>query len=189
MSQVRDNIEREHYDKLQEAILTDKHLRPNSKQKLQRTFCILFFTGVRLNEVQELLIGNIVELHTNGITSFITPKTTTRRELFISPDFKTEIEKYFDLQENPDHKVIRKNRHPKTGIGNMEYIKQTNKFMHKVLGEGFRTHSFRQGILTQFCTEGKSEAIAQRFIGHASIDSTRSYFKPTAKDVMMNLVR
>jgi len=68
-------------------------------------------------------------------------------------------------------------------------INLVNKYMKKVLGEGFTSHSFRQGLLTEMGSRSINPKIIQSFIGHADVKTTLRYIKPTANDVKMSLVR
>ena len=62
---IKENITEVEYKKLMSFIRGNETLRFNTKQNLLRTFTILFFTGLRLNEVQELKIINIKNLIEN----------------------------------------------------------------------------------------------------------------------------
>jgi hypothetical protein len=61
--------------------------------------------------------------------------------------------------------------------------------MKKVLGSGFPSHSFRQGLLTEMGSKSINPNIIQSFIGHPDVKTTLKYIKPTADGVKMSLVR
>ena len=63
---IKENITEVEYKKLMSFVRGNETLRLNTKQNLLRTFTILFFTGLRLNEVQELKIIDIKNLLENG---------------------------------------------------------------------------------------------------------------------------
>jgi len=47
---------------------SNESIRENTRNSLLRTFKILFFTGLRLNEIQTLIIKYLKELIKSGIT-------------------------------------------------------------------------------------------------------------------------
>jgi integrase len=82
LKRIKESINEVEYKKLINAVKGDESLRPNSKQNLLRTFTILYFTGLRLNELQEMKLSHIKELLENGETKLILPKTKSERKLF-----------------------------------------------------------------------------------------------------------
>ena len=66
IKRIKENITEVEYKKLMSFIRGNEILRENTKQNLLRTFTILFFTGLRLNEVQELKIKDIKNLLQDG---------------------------------------------------------------------------------------------------------------------------
>ena len=56
IKRIKENITEVEYKKLMTYVRGDESLRENTKLNLLRTFTILFFTGLRVNEVQELKI-------------------------------------------------------------------------------------------------------------------------------------
>ena len=73
--QIKDSITKEEYKKLLNFTSNDINIKDNSKQNLLRTFTILYFTGLRLNELQEIKLSHIKELLEKGETKLILPKT------------------------------------------------------------------------------------------------------------------
>lgn len=71
----------------------------------------------------------------------------------------------------------------------MTYIQQVNKYMNYVLGDGFTSHSFRQGLLSDLGAKGVNIKIMSKFIGHSDVKTTLRYVQPTDEDIMMNLIR
>ena len=149
---IKENITEVEYKKLMSFVRGNETLRLNTKQNLLRTFTILFFTGLRLNEVQELKIIDIKNLLENGNVKIDISKTSTQRKLYLTNSFQKELLKLFDFKiEDDNNRIISKgsNKNKKTSINKIVFIQQVNKIIKEILGEGFSSHSFRQGLITE----------------------------------------
>lgn len=181
------------YKKLMLSITRNKTIRENTKLNYLRTVTILFYTGIRLNEIQEFRIKNIIELYRDGTTILQISKTKSERELFASDEFKKELKKLFDLTPTaiPEQRIITKgsDKNKMTGINNKELIRQINKIMGEVLGAGYTSHSFRQGLLTEMASNGVNLSIIRDFVGHKNTQTTAGYVKATKDDIYKNLAR
>jgi len=204
IKKIKESIGQKHYDLLQQDLKTNNKLRLATKRNLSRIYCNCFYTGVRLNENQgyyktingvEYRIGffafNIKELYTTGITTIILSKQLKERKLFLTPNYKKDIEQYFDLTANNDELIVSKgsNTNNKSPITIPTLINQVNKHMKSVLGKGFTSHSFRQGVLSEYGRKGVHAKIVQGWIGHANIAQTIDYFKVEDNDIRDNLIR
>ena len=170
----------------------NENLRENTKLNLLRTFTILFFTGLRLNEVQELKIIDIRNLLQYGNVKINISKTSTERKLYSTNSFQKELIKIFDLKnENDDNKIITKgaNKNKKTSINNIVFIQQVNTIIKEILGTGFSSHSFRQGLITEMGSKSINIKIISQFVGHKNINTTMGYMKPTDEQILNNLIR
>ena len=81
------------------------------------------------------------------------------------------------------------NKRRKTGIHHITFLQQVNLYLKFVLGVGFTSHSFRQGIISEFGARGVNIKIISKFVGHSDVKTTMRYITPTDEDIMMNLVR
>lgn len=189
---IKENIGLAEYKKLMNATRGNESIRANTKSNLLRTFTILYFTGLRLNELQELRIKNIKELVFDSSTKLILPKTNTERKLYCSDDFKKELLKIFDFDiEFDENRVITKgsNKAKGTGITIPTFITLVNSHIKNILGKGYTSHSFRQGIITEMGSKGINIKIISRYIGHKSVETTLGYMKPTDNDIFNSLIR
>ena len=106
---IKENITEVEYKKLMSFVRGNETLRLNTTQTLLRTFTTLFFTGLRLNEVQELKIIDIKNLLENGNVKIDISKTSTQRKLYLTNSFQKELLKLFDFKnELDDNKIISK---------------------------------------------------------------------------------
>lgn len=189
---IKENITEVEYKKLMSFVRGNETLRHNTKQNLLRTFTILFFTGLRLNEVQELKIIDIKNLLENGNVKIDISKTSTQRKLYLTNSFQKELLKLFDFKiEDDDNRIISKgsNKNKKTSINKIVFIQQVNKIIKEILGEGFSSHSFRQGLITEMGSKSINIKIISQFVGHKNISTTMGYIKPTDEQIKEALIR
>lgn len=189
---IKENITEVEYKKLMSFTRGNETLRNNTKLNLLRTFTILFFTGLRLNEVQELKIINIKNLIENKNVKIDISKTSTQRKLYLTNSFQKELLKLFDFKnELDDNKIISKgsDKNKRTSINKIVFIQQVNKTIKEILGEGFSSHSFRQGLITEMGSKSINIKIISQFVGHKNISTTMGYMKPTDEQILNNLIR
>ena len=189
---IKENITEVEYKKLMSFTRGNENLRENTKLNLLRTFTFLFFTGLRLNEVQELKIIDIKNLIQYGNVKINISKTSSERKLYLTNTFQKELVKIFDLKnENDDNRIITKgaNKNKKTSINNIVFIQQVNKIIKEILGTGFSSHSFRQGLITEMGSKSINIKIISQFVGHKNISTTMGYMKPTDEQILNNLIR
>lgn len=189
---IKENITEVEYKKLMSFVRGNETLRENTKLNLLRTFTILFFTGLRLNEVQELKIIDIKNLLQNGNVKIDISKTSTQRKLYLTNSFQKELLKLFDFKnELDDNKIISKgsDKNKRTSINKIVFIQQVNKTIKEILGEGFSSHSFRQGLITEMGSKSINIKIISQFVGHKNISTTIGYIKPTDEQIKEALIR
>ena len=92
---IKENITEVEYKKLMSFTRGNETLRDNTKLNLLRTFTILFFTGLRLNEVQELKIIDIKNLLENGNVKWLGHRDDIKEQIdkcdiFVLPSFYGE---------------------------------------------------------------------------------------------------
>lgn len=193
IKRIKESITETEYKKLMNAVRGDESLRQTSKTNLLRAFMLLYFTGLRLNEVQNLTLSNIKELLDLGQTKLILSKTSSERKLYAGEAFQKQLRRLFELDRvmDLDSRVIAKgsNKSKKEGISHDVFIKQVNTVMKSILGEGYTSHSFRQGLITEMGSKGVNVKIIAQFIGHSDVKTTMRYIKPTDDDVRGAMVR
>ena len=192
ISRIKENITAVEYKKLMNSVRGNETIRANTKSNMLRTFCILYFTGLRLNELQDLRVSNIRELIENGTTKAVLSKTNSERRLFITDDFKKELTKLFDLDSEDDlNRVITKgsNKNKRTAINDIVFIGMVNRTIQGILGSSFSSHCFRRGIITEMGSKSINTKIISKFIGHSSVKTTMGYINPTDTDIVNCLVR
>lgn len=192
IKRIKENITEVEYKKLMSFIRGNETLRKNTKLNLLRTFTILFFTGLRLNEVQELKIIDIKNLLQDGNVKIDISKTSTQRKLYLTNSFQKELVKLFDFKnEDDENKIISKgsDKNKRTSINNIVFIQQVNKIIKEILGEGYSSHSFRQGLITEMGSKSINIKIISQFVGHKNVSTTMGYIKPTDEQIREALIR
>ena len=192
IKKIKENITEVEYKKLMSFIRGNETLRENTKLNLLRTFTILFFTGLRLNEVQELKIKDIKNLLQDGNVKIDISKTSTQRKLYLTNSFQKELVKLFDFKNELDeNRIISKgsDKNRRTSINNIVFIQQVNKTIKEILGEGYSSHSFRQGLITEMGSKSINIKIISQFVGHKNISTTMGYIKPTDEQIREALIR
>ena len=192
VKKIKENITLTEYKKLMNSTRGNENIRKNTQSNLLRTFTILYYCGLRVNELQELKIKNIKELIDIGTTKIILPKTKTERKLYSTDEFKKVLIKLFDFTiEEDENRIITKgsNKNKRSGINIVTFITMVNQHLKDILGNGFTSHSFRQGIITEMGSKGINVKIISKYIGHKNVETTFGYIKPTDDDIFNCLVR
>lgn len=193
LKRIKESVTEIEYKKLMSAIRGDESLRPNTKDNLLRAFTILYFTGLRLNELQQMKLLHIKELLDTGETKLLLPKTKSERKLFAGDEFQKQLKKLLSITTDTDLqiKVISKgsSQNKREGIHPLTFIAQVNEVMKSILGDGYTSHSFRQGLITEMGAKGINTKIISKFIGHSDVKTTMGYIKPTDADVKGAMIR
>ncbi len=189
IKRIKENITEAEYKKLVYGVQGNDRLKEHTKQNLIRAFTLLYFTGLRLNEVQELTMGHIKELLEQESTKLVLSKTKSERKLYAGTAFKKALQKYFYLSGESRDRVIAKGSNASESLHPISFIAQVNAVMKSVLGEGYTSHSFRQGLITEMGSKGVNVKIIAKFIGHSDVKTTMRYIKPTDDDVRGAMVR
>ena len=132
-----------------------------------------------------------MKLISTGNTKLVLAKTKSERKLYAADEFKKQLKKIFDVSGELDIEVIVKgsSKSGKLGLHPLAFIAQVNAVMKSILGEGYTSHSFRQGLITEMGTRGINVKIISQFIGHSDVKTTMRYIKPTDDDVRGAMVR
>lgn len=190
VKRIKESITEKEFKKLMSYVRGDDSIRENTRMNLLRTFIFLYYCGLRLNEVQELKVIDVKNLLKNEMIKIYISKTSSERKVYLTPTFKKEIDKLFDFTiEDDSNKIIHKSTSKKTGINNIVFIQQVNSKMKEILGEGFTSHSFRQGLITEMGSKSINIKIISNFIGHKNVSTTLGYIKPTDDQIKNSLVR
>ena len=189
-TKIRENITEVEYQKLLIYLNGKENLTTNTKNNLKRTFILLFYTGMRINEVKQLRVKDIVTIIKKEELIIVTHKTRKERKLFFSNEAIKQIKKHFILSydANDNDYIITVKGNPLKTPSSATYISSVNRFIQEVLGNRYSSHSFRSGIITDM-SKSINPKFIKEFIGHSDIKTTMRYIRPTDEDLKNCLIR
>ena len=188
MKRIRRSVTDQEYQKLITHTKSDPGIKEHKRLKLLRIFTLLYYTGMRINEVSLIKIEKIHELIDQSKGIIDTPKKENERELHFSPAACKSI-KLLIKDAAPEENFIYAWEKKTTPMHKISLIAMVNTYMKQVLGQGYTSHSFRQGIITDMFAAGLSTPMVQKFIGHSDPKTTLHYAAPTSAQVHNALIR
>jgi integrase/recombinase XerD len=190
MKKIRENITQVEHKKILTFLNGDTTIRANTKQNLLVTFTLLYYTGVRVNELTQLKIKDLKEIIKTKELIIKTHKTKRERKLFFSKDAIKDIGKLFDyLLEDNESYIIRSKGNVSKSPHELTFINTVNKFIQKALNSNrYSSHSYRAGLITDMSKSINTKFISQ-YIGHSDIKTTMKYIKATDSDLKECIIR
>lgn len=188
MKRIRHSITTKEYNQLMTYARSDPTLKEHKRLKLLRIFTLMYYTGIRINEISLLTIGKLHELIEELSGVIDTPKKEKERMLHLSEDAAKRL-KQLIKDEDPHTLFVHTWNRSTTAMHKISLISMVNGYLQQVLGAGFTSHSFRQGIITDMLAANINTKIVQEFIGHADAKTTLGYGKPTKAQVRRALIR
>jgi len=185
MNKIKEPIKDNEYQVLMYHLKSDTKIRNHNKRNLMTIFTFLFHTGLRINEIQNLKVKDLISLLKDGFCYVYTNKTKQMRKLFVSNKGQNELKNLFEVYFKDDElewNLIRPNNLPFEKFHKISLINQVNKYIIKVLGNNYSSHSFRIGLITDLSLNGGNPKVIQEIIGHKNIQTTLNYIKTTDND-------
>ena len=171
------------------SIVKGADIRESKRENLKITFILLYYTGMRISELRPLKVKDLKTLLEQKELIIKTSKTKDERKIFLSKEFEKALRNCKRINEPDNHFIIQKHSYPTSTLHEKSFIMSVNKFMKENLGQGFTSHSFRQGILTDMAAKQINPKVIMKFINHRSIKTTLRYIKPTDDMVKDALIR
>ena len=180
---IKDNITSSEFKHLITYLKADDSVRTNRKNRLLKIFSLLYSTGIRINEIQQINENHINELNENQKTIIVSHKQKTEKMIYSSKKNLKLIISYWN--KNKGHTITseRNNKlHP------VAMIQDVNSYLKKVFpNKRITSHSFRQTLITELATKGINTKIIQSLIGHKNINTTYRYIKVSENDILNSL--
>lgn len=189
---IKESIFEKEYKKLMILTKNDEDLREFTKDRFLKAFTILYYTGMRVNELLQFRNVDILNLTESGEYIIYTPKTDKERKLYLSEKGIKDISKLFKGSINEDcidNYIISKNNQPTINLHPVTFNTSMNTQIQKCLGDRYSSHSFRQGLITEMSANGTNPKIVQEMMGHSDIKTTLGYFKPSEVDIRKAMSR
>lgn len=189
-NRIRENITEQLHQQIQTYLAGDTKLYPNSKQNIKVATTILFYCGIRLNEITQMTIGDLKTIISKKELIIKIHKQKRERKLFFSNAAVKEIKKLFDYKnENDDSFIIRAKGQLDKAPHKATFINSINKFIQKALNsDRYSSHSYRAGLITQMAKSINTKFISQ-YIGHSDTKTTMRYIRATDTDLRECIIR
>jgi len=203
---IKKSIKKEDYLRLKEVLEQKKLIFLNSNEKnvkfrllrlqnINIAFTLLYYTGMRMSELQNIKLSDVIEAIQTQELYIYQSKINTVRCATISTnginEFKEVMSEYLN-EIDRDTYILRRWGNPKEKLS-IGYIERTlNSFLRTVLGQRYSTHSFRRGLINDMINIGHSTIEVQKMIGHKHISTTSIYadaLADTHKQSIINSVR
>jgi len=189
---IKESIREAEFKRLIIFTKGDEEIKPFTRNRFLKIYTLLYYTGMRVNEVSQLRVAHLRPMLSEGEVKIVTHKQKKERKLFFSEKAVKDIKKLFadDLKSKNDVKLIRKQNNPYSSLSPINLIETVNKHLQRALGDtSYTSHSFRQGLITEYASKGINTRIIQAFIGHSDTKTTMRYIRPTEQDVRNSMIR
>jgi len=190
IKRVKKSVTEKEYKKLMSFVRGDEDIKSFSQKRFLKIFSLLYYSGLRVNEVTQIKFSHIAEIIQTSETIIVSHKTKRERVLYFSESAIKELKKYFTYEENElNNFCITSWGNPQKTFHEVSLIQLVNKYMKNILGDNFTSHSFRQGLISEMGSKSVNPRVIQSFIGHMNVSTTLGYIKPTEEDIKLSLVR
>ena len=179
----RQPITREIYRLLMQATKSPSY----TSIRLRIAFCLLTVTGIRINELLPLKVGQLqtlLESHWIGIDRSkrgpANHKAFLTREGRILVDERKKDFEFLFLMKNPDSFIFTSESNHHKMLSRETITRDVNRVMRSVSKSlpdqpTLSSHSFRVGYITQLWRDTEDIEFVKQSIGHRRMDTTSSY--------------
>jgi len=173
--------------KIHKELMKDNEGPSFLQVRLRLAFCILFVTGIRINELLPLKVYQLRTLVKEGWIAIDRSKRgPSNHKAFLTSEGKQILKarkKDFELLsliKEPDYYIFTSEPNPNTMITRETLTKAINVSMRRVSkkmigGPNITSHSFRIGYITKLWKDTKDLEFIRQSIGHRGIQTTSSY--------------
>lgn len=175
-------ILKKEFDRLINATNRSLELQSQTKMKLTRAFTLLYLTGCRISEIASLKSADIEQMISENEYSLTNSTKTKTARLISFSENQTQIEFLKKILPSADGYLFpRNNANEPMHTESLKLM--MNRFIQKILGTLYSTHSFRAGYITTAHQLGLSLEHIRQDIGHASIATTARYATVTHTEI------
>ena len=181
----RDPVTREIYDLLIQASGSPAY----TSVRLRIAFCLLTVTGIRINELLPLKVGQLqtlLEAHWIGIDR--SKRGLTNHKAFLTREGRKVVEErrkdfnFLFLMKTMDSYIFTSELNHTKMLSRETITRDVNKIMRsvsKILPNqpNITSHSFRVGYISQLWKNTNDIEFVKQSVGHRKMDSTSSYVK------------
>ena len=155
--------------------------------RLRIAFCLLTVTGIRINELLPLKVGQLqtlLESHWIGIDR--SKRGPANHKAFLTREGKKLVEErkkdfeFLFLMKNPDSYVFTSESNHDQMLSRETITRDVNRVMRSVSENlpdqpNITSHSFRVGYISQLWKDTKDIEFVKQSIGHRRMDTTSAY--------------
>ena len=181
----REPVTREIYNLLIQAVGRPTY----TSVRLRIAFCLLTVTGIRINELLLLKVGQLqtlLEEHWIGIDR--SKRGPANHKAFLTREGKKVVEErrkdfnFLFLMKTMDSYVFTSELNHKKMLSRETITRDVNRIMRSVSKSlpnqlNITSHSFRVGYISQLWKDTNDIEFVKQSIGHRKMDSTSSYVK------------
>lgn len=181
----REPVTRELYNLLIQAVGSPTY----TSVRLRIAFCLLTVTGIRINELLPLKVGQLqtlLESHWIGIDR--SKRGPANHKAFLTREGKKVVEErrkdfnFLFLMKTMDSYVFTSELNHKKMLSRETITRDVNRIMRSVSKSlpnqpNITSHSFRVGYISQLWKDTNDIEFVKQSIGHRKMDSTSSYVK------------
>ncbi len=166
----------------------DKVLRRSAQSGNRRDHAILMtlrHTGIRVAELCDLRIGDVVTSERKGTLTVRAGKGMKQRTVPLNADARRTIATYLD-QERPGAEpgeFLFISRRTKTRLTEKAVRGLAAKYGYQAHVEDAHPHAFRHSFATELLRKGVPLTAVGALLGHESLQSTARYTQPSARDL------
>jgi len=175
-------IQKREYERLMIATRNSKNIKDSTRVKLQRAFTLLYLTGCRVSEIANFTKDEMEMFVRDNEFSLKNDTKSKKPRLISLDDERVQSMMLRKILPRKDKYLFAKNN--STEPMRADSLKLLmNTFIHKILGELYSTHSFRQGYVTTQHKLGFSLEFIRKDIGHVNISTTARYATVTPREI------
>jgi site-specific recombinase XerD len=179
-------ISEEHFEIfLLEAGESAVRKRQEKRAQLCLIFILLYYLGVRINELQSITIDDIYQLLDEGEVSLILSKKNEKLIKFLGEKGRQHLKEYefyitLLFQENNFKTLTSSVYDNQKPMAEKQLIRLVNSELRRIckkynIKKNYKSHSFRAGYIAKLSLSGASPEEIAKMMGYAKIDSTEGY--------------
>ena len=171
------------FDRLINAVNSSLDMQSKTKVKLTTAITLLYLTGCRISEIMQLTTADIEKMIRENEYSLTNNTKTKSARLIIFDANRRQVAflRKILLLHNDGYLFAKNNSNKPMTVTSFNL--QMNRFIYKVLGELYSTHSFRAGYITTAHQQGLSLEHIRQDIGHKNIATTAHYATVTNDEI------
>lgn len=139
---------------------------------------LLLRTGIRVSELVALNRADVVINERSGTITIRNGKGNVSRRIPLSAEARLYLTKYLDTREDNDPALFLSNYRQRISVRTVQ---------HMLSNYGVHPHALRHTFAKELVNKGVDISTVADLCGHADINVTRRYSKPTEKDLEKDL--